>query len=692
METNASGTFVNVGNPVIQNGYQFLQTSDGTTPIAEFQVTPISSANFPGSTTLISPLANQIVVLTPLNGTPFTITSVDLALIAGPFTNVVFTGTTASGATVSQTFNITPGPLSTFNFNASFTDLVSLTYTGVGLSPAFRFHVDNIVVTTTGFGEATAADNCDSAPVISSIDNSTQTFDGSCTDYSYQIERIWMSTDACMNISIDTQIITIQDLNDPLITFCPSDTTISCDVAQDTTSLDMALAIDSCDINPIVSFVDVSTQTNDGSCTDYSYVITRTWTATDICLNTSTCVQTITVSDLIAPVPTCPASISQILDPGACGVIVNFDVTSIDNCDVSPIVEQVDATGLSSGDFFEIGVTTLSYRAVDACGNVSVPCEFNIEILDFPFPRTSLICNPGLNVSLNANCQAEINADAVLEGGPYSCYLNYDVNIEGVGSGSTVILTGTGDYTVTITDPSGELSCWGTIHAEDYVAPVLTCTDYTLDCSANTDPVPLPVNPAVAAAYEPIVFEACGNVTLIHTDEVINGTCNDTFQTQILRTWIATDAVGLTSQCVQTITLSRPDLTAITFPESPDDLNNPSLSCSGFYPTDDNGYPDPSFTGRPMLNGHSLQSGDVCGLGIAYNDQEVFICDGTTKILRTWQVIDWCNTSFIPSQIQSILIKDSQGPNMTCPTDQTISTDFDPVSYTHLTLPTICSV
>ena len=136
LETNASGTFVNVGNPVIQNGYQFLQTSDGTTPIAEFQVTPISSANFPGSTTLISPLANQIVVLTPLNGTPFTITSVDLALIAGPFTNVVFTGTTASGATVTQTFNITPGPLSTFNFNASFTDLVSLTYTGVGLSPA----------------------------------------------------------------------------------------------------------------------------------------------------------------------------------------------------------------------------------------------------------------------------------------------------------------------------------------------------------------------------------------------------------------------------------------------------------------------------------------------------------------------------------------------------------------------------
>jgi len=950
LETSISGNFVDAGNPVVQDGYQFLQTSDGTTPISSFQVTPTNSSSYPGTTTLISPLANQIVVVTPLSGVPFTIASIDLALIVGPSTTVAFTGTTSAGATtVMQTFTVLPGALQTFNFNATFTDLVSLSYTGTGPSPAFRFHVDNLMLTTTGFGLASAMDLCDPSPTIASMDNSTQTSDGSCTDYSYTIERIWMATDACMNVAVDTQTITIQDLNDPTITFCPSDTTITCDVPQDSMSLGTAMATDSCDINPSVSFVDVSTQTTDGSCTDYSYIITRTWTAmdacsnesmpcvqtitvvdtiapmitlcaadttincgtaidtmslgvpivtdncdvnpslsfvdvstqtsdgsctdymytitrtwtvmdacsnvslvtcdqiisvvdtiapmitlcaadttincgtamdtmslgvpvvtdncdvnpslsfvdvstqtsdgsctdysymitrtwtamdvcsnvslvtcdqiitvvdtvaptsvfcpsnvtitcttpvdtmtlgspvitdncdinptfsfadvttqtsdgictdynytitrtwtaTDICMNTSTCVQTIMVSDLIAPVPVCPPAISRILNPNTCSTIIDFLVTSSDNCDINPVVEQVDATGLSSGDFFEIGVTTLSYRAIDACGNTSPPCDVRIEILDYPFPISSLSCNQALNVSLDANCQAEINASALLVGGPYSCYLSYDVAIEGAGSGSTVTINGTGDYTVTITDPSGELSCWGTIHAEDYVAPVITCNDYTLNCSANTDPVPLPVVAGVAGAYEPVVFEPCGNVSLIHRDEIIDGTCSDTFQTQILRTWIATDATGLTAQCVQTISLRKPDITAVTFPESLDDLNNPALSCSGSYPRDDNGFPDPSLTGRPMLDGLQLQSGDVCGLGIGYVDQEIMICDGTTKILRTWQVVDWCNTSFIASQVQTIKIKDDQGPNVTCPVARTVSTDFDLCS-TSLILP-----
>ena len=39
-------------------------------------------------------------------------------------------------------------------------------------------------------------------------------------------------------------------------------------------------------------------------------VITRTWTATDNCGNASTCIQTITVEDVTAPVITCPVDVT----------------------------------------------------------------------------------------------------------------------------------------------------------------------------------------------------------------------------------------------------------------------------------------------------------------------------------------------------------------------------------------------
>ena len=44
-----------------------------------------------------------------------------------------------------------------------------------------------------------------------------------------------------------------------------------------------------------------------GACTDQTYTITRTWTATDNCGNTDVCVQIITVDDSTPPALICPA-------------------------------------------------------------------------------------------------------------------------------------------------------------------------------------------------------------------------------------------------------------------------------------------------------------------------------------------------------------------------------------------------
>ena len=61
-----------------------------------------------------------------------------------------------------------------------------------------------------------------------------------------------------------------------------------------------ATVSDNCDPNPTLTFSD---QTSQGNCPD-NYTITRTWTASDHCGNSSTRIQTITYSDTTPPVIT----------------------------------------------------------------------------------------------------------------------------------------------------------------------------------------------------------------------------------------------------------------------------------------------------------------------------------------------------------------------------------------------------
>jgi hypothetical protein len=205
-------------------------------------------------------------------------------------------------------------------------------------------------------GEATATDNCDPDPVVTSSD---VTISERCPII---IERTWVATDSCGNADTCVQTITIQDITDPVVT-CPRDTTFDCTAGNSGT----ATATDNCDPDPDVTSSDVTTSAR------CPIIIERTWTATDTCGNDVSCVQTITVQDTAKPTISCPAN-----DTVACGAAVFFgDPTADDNCDPDPEISIVSDV-VTPGPAFGETTYTRTWKATDSCDNASATCSQSI--------------------------------------------------------------------------------------------------------------------------------------------------------------------------------------------------------------------------------------------------------------------------------------------------------------------------
>ena len=141
----------------------------------------------------------------------------------------------------------------------------------------------------------TAVDNCSAVTVTWVSDViSNQT----CANR-YKITRTYMAKDACGNFSTCTQTITVYDNTPPSFT-CPVNKVIpfigQCNYnANPTTTGSPTNVTDNCAGAVAVTYTDVVSQC--GS----NVAIKRTWKATDACGNSTTCIQTITVTDNNTP-------------------------------------------------------------------------------------------------------------------------------------------------------------------------------------------------------------------------------------------------------------------------------------------------------------------------------------------------------------------------------------------------------
>ncbi|OYX80018.1 MAG: hypothetical protein B7Y83_18905, partial [Flavobacteriales bacterium 32-34-25] len=108
------------------------------------------------------------------------------------------------------------------------------------------------------------------------------------------ITRTWTVTDQCGNATSAKQTIKIEDVTAPVLSEAPADITVECSAVPTAATL---TATDNCG-TAAVTFAEVKT---DGACAG-AYTLTRTWTATDLCNNVTTHVQTISVEDKTKPV------------------------------------------------------------------------------------------------------------------------------------------------------------------------------------------------------------------------------------------------------------------------------------------------------------------------------------------------------------------------------------------------------
>lgn len=225
-----------------------------------------------------------------------------------------------------------------------------------------------------------------------------------------------------------------------------------------------------------------------------------TWMVTDIGGNTATCSMNIFVIDTEAPTTTCPTDIVQGSDPGQCGAVVLYiPPFGADNCIVASVV-QTDGTGLTSGDFFPVGVTQQSYLVTDFWGNTTT-CGFTVTVDDTEDPV--VVCPADITQDSDPGvCEASVTWTI-----PTPTDNCPGVSIAGTHTPGDIFPVGTTTVVYTATDAAGNTaSCSFDITVEDNEAPSITCPPSVV---TSNDPG---LCSAVVTYAEPTTSDNCPTV------------------------------------------------------------------------------------------------------------------------------------------------------------------------------------
>ena len=426
------------------------------------------------------------------------------------------------------------------------------------------------------------------------------------------ITRTYRVTDGCGAFVDVTQLIIIDDTQIPVMNVAPGVLAVQC--AGDVPAMTNLGWTDNCDGAGSAAGNDVS----DGlSCPE---TITRTWTYTDACGNTSiAATQTITVNDTQVPVFAAPPANVTVECAGDVPTMTSLGWT--DNCDGAANVVGVDGA-LVGGPCG--GTITRTWTYTDACGNTATVTQ--TITVDDTTPPTATNPLPQLGVPpafdpLQVTDEADnCSVPTVTNGGDVSD-----------GGNCPEIIT----RTYIITD-----ACGNSIN----VTQTFTVGDLIPPTASNPIAAAVQCVGDVPATDPIVVIDEADNgalPTVIWEDDTSDGlSCPET----ILRRYRVTDDCGNFIFVTQTITVH--DTQAPVFLVPPVAAN---VQCIGDLPAmTDLAYTD-NCDAAGTVNGSDVSDGLIC----------------PETITRTWTYTDACGN--VATETQTITVQDTQVPVFAAP-------------------------
>ncbi|MEQ1743985.1 MAG: HYR domain-containing protein [Saprospiraceae bacterium] len=373
------------------------------------------------------------------------------------------------------------------------------------------------------------SDNCDPAPVVTQL--ADVTINVICPN-SYTIVRTWRVTDASGNSATASHSIVVQDVQAPV--FAIQDTFSVNTISPTSCSAPLLLQItaanvtDNCTTNfanltitytvdfptPSYGFVDVLIPTPGTSIPGGAFPVGTTavtWRVTDQCGRTATKTVFVVVKDIHGPAfsaaysaAVCGKAYVLPNTTGACSNLFawqrpNFGPPDVSDCLGFTVTEKISDTtvttflnlvnqfnyntvspfGINPTAQFPVGITTISYIAMDAAGNKNT-CSFTVEVKDTQTPI--LTCPPNQIlaatcpsaqvpnytnlVSVSDNCSGNVVLTQTIPAAPGATTLGqiFAPNPPAAGNQFTVLMTGFDGYNTA--------SCTFIVTLQDGVAPI----------------------------------------------------------------------------------------------------------------------------------------------------------------------------------------------------------------------------